>query len=318
MPAVHGIIPPLVTPLLADGALDEPGLVNVVNRVIEGGVHGLFVLGTTGEWASLDDRARRRVVDVCAETAAGRVPSYVHVTDTRVHASLALAGHAADAGAAAIVVAAPYFLPLQQSELFDYVHFLLDHQGLPVVLYNIPQFVKTQYEPETIARLAENPRVLAVKDSSGDLAYQKQLVDLAVAYPHFAVLSGNEAHMVEMLRYGTHGCVGGGAHLLPRMMVALFNAAVAGDAERTDTLHDELRRLSVLYDAPTVAASIGNLKTALYEMGIIATDQMSAPYGGAARGKSVRDVLYTVGLMDGISPEYRANGQQNAVVKDAS
>ena len=317
MPAVHGIIPPLVTPLLADGSLDEPGLINVVDRVIHGGVHGLFVLGTTGEWASLDDRVRRRVVDLCGETAAGRAPCYVHVTDTRVNASLDLARHAVDAGAAAIVVAAPYYLPLQQTELLDYVHLLLDHQGLPVVLYNIPQFIKTQYELDTVAKLAENPRVLAIKDSSGDLDYQRRLVDLAAAYPHFAVLSGNEAHMVEMLQYGTHGCVGGGAHLLPRLLVSLFNAAVAGDAEQTDTLHDELRRLSALYDAPTVAASIGNVKTALHQLGVIATDRMCPPYGGVSRGIAVRDVLHTVGLINGDQHAHAVNGQYHATAHRA-
>ena len=316
MPAVHGIIPPLVTPLLADGSLDEAGLINVVDRVIEGGVHGLFVLGTTGEWASLDDRVRRRVIDVCGEATMGRVPSYVHVTETRVNASLALARHAADAGATAIVVAAPYYLPLQQAELLDYVHFLLDHQSLPVVLYNIPQFVKTQYELDTVARLITNPRVLAVKDSSGDLAYQRKLVDLAADHPHFAVLSGNEAHMVEMLQYGTHGCVGGGAHLLPRLLVSLFHAAVAGDVGQTETLHEELRRLSALYDGPTVAASIGNVKTALHQLGVIATDQMCAPYGTASRGRGVRDVLHTVGLLkDGVTKP--SNGQYHAAAHDA-
>ena len=314
-PQLRGIVPPLVTPLRDDGTLDEAGLANVVDRAIGGGVHGLFVLGTTAEWASLDDVVRRRVVDVVAEAAAGRVPLYVHVTDTRLNASVALAHHARAAGASAVVAAAPYYLPLQQAELARYVELMLDRQPLPVVLYNIPQFTKTRYDPATVARLLANPRVIGIKDSSGDLQYQRDLIALARPRPDFAVLCGDERYMLEMVRAGAHGCVGGGANLLPRLLVALYRAAAAGDVAQSDQLQAELSRLAVLYDAPSVAGGIRNLKSALAQLGVIATDRLCDPYGGGgdnAGGPSVRRVLQTLGLAAEGNGHHR-NGRTPAV-----
>ncbi|MGN6507614.1 MAG: dihydrodipicolinate synthase family protein [Tepidisphaeraceae bacterium] len=314
---LRGIIPPLVTPLLEDGTLDEAGLCRVVERAVEGGVHGLFVLGTTAEWASLDDATRLRVLELCATTTAGRVPLYLHVTDTRFSASLALARAGAEVGVAAIVAAAPYYLPLRQSELIGYIERFLDAQDLPIVLYNIPQFIKTSYEPETVRQLIQNPRVIGIKDSSGDLAYQREIIDLTAPRPDFSVLCGDERYMREMLAYGAHGCVGGGGNLLPRLLVSLYQSILANDAAQTEQLQHQLQRLSVLYEAPTVAAGIRNVKSALHQLGIIATDQMCAPYGAASDDPAaVRRVLQSVGLLEGEAPR-PANGRHHAAISSA-
>lgn len=320
-PMLHGIIPPLVTPLLEDGSLDESGLGRLVDHVIGGGVHGLFVLGTTGEWASLEDPTRHRVLEVCAQSAAGRVPLYLHVTDTRLSASLALARAGAKVGAVAIVASAPYYLALQQTELLNYVQFLLDNQELPIVLYNIPQFSKTRYDPATVQRLLDNPRIIGMKDSGGDLAYQRKIIDLAKHRPDFAVLCGDERYMTEMLGCGAHGCVGGGANLLPQLLVSLYDAILGGDKTQAAQLQEKLVRLSVLYDAPSVAAGMGNVKSALHQLGIIATDLMCDPYGRPAPQSQsrVRTVLQSFGLLS-VNPavERHVNGRGHAAISLAS
>ena len=314
---LRGIVPPLVTPLLADGSLDEAGLARVVDRAVDGGVSGLFVLGTTGEWGSLDDAVRRRVIDVTAAAAAGRVPMYAHVTDTRVNATVALAHHARDAGAAAVVIAAPYYLPLGQAELVRYVELVLDRQPLPVVLYNIPQFTKTAYEPATVARLLGHPRVIGIKDSSGDLRYQRELIALARSRPDFSVMCGDERYLFEMVRAGAHGCVGGGGNLLPRLLVGLYQAITTGDDPLAARMQEQLVRLSVLYDAPTVAGGIRNVKSALCQLGVIATDRMCDPYGGGtdnAGGPSVARVLESLGVVANGAAEHQLNGRSHAAV----
>jgi 4-hydroxy-tetrahydrodipicolinate synthase len=298
-PTVHGVIPPLVTPFTPHGRLDADGLAALVDHAITGGVHGLFVLGTTAEWAGLSDALRRDVVDVCLKAAAGRVPAYVHVTDTRLDASLEVARYAADRGAAAVVASAPYYLPLRQAELLRYVEILLREQELPVVLYNIPQFTSTCYEHATVAALLDRPRVIAIKDSSGDLDYHRRLIQTAAPRPDFGVLCGNEKFMADMLRAGAAGCVGGGANLHPRLLVALYDAvAGSGDLARARDVQQRMHVLGRLFAPASAPAGIQNLKRALHEVGLIATSRMCEPYGDAddASLPMVRAVLEELGL----------------------
>ena len=267
MSAPHGVIPPLVTPLHPDGTIDPTGLTAVVRRVIAGGVHGLFVLGTTGEATQLSDADRRLVIDTVATAAAGRVPLFVQVTDTRLADSLALAHHAAAAGAAAVVIAAPHFLPLTQPELVRYVDAVLAGQPLPVVLYNIPQCTGTRYEVASVRDLLGRGRVVGLKDSSRDLPYQRHLIATADAAgrPDFAVLCGSDRALFEMVRAGAAGGVSGGANLLPELLVALYDAARRG----TDAtaLLDRLAVVGRLLAAPTIAGGIHRLKAALHQSG---------------------------------------------------
>ncbi len=306
--APRGVIPPLVTPLRPDGAVDADGLAAVVRRVVDGGVHGLFVLGTTGEFASLGDGDRRRVIDVVMDAAGDRVPAYVQVTDTRPAESLALARHAADAGAAAVVVSAPFYLPLRQTELLGYVRAVLNGQPLPVVLYNIPQFTGTRYDVPTVQRLLADERVVGIKDSGGDPDYQRQLVALARAErPGFAVLCGKDRQLYEMVRGGAAGCVAGGANLLPPLLVSLYDAAVAGDDAAAEPLQVRLRQLGGLFGQATAAAGIHHLKAALRRTGVIACSRLCDPYG-AADEPDVGPVLDALGLRASSRVSTRGDG----------
>src|SRR5688500_8455716 len=157
---LRGIVPPMVTPLAGPQELDVPGLERLVEHILGGGVHGLFVLGTTGEAASLDDALRRELVRRTCQLVKGRVPVLVGVTDTRVSESVSLGRWAAECGAAAVVVSAPFYVALEQQELVAYVKTVVAQQPLPCYLYNIPALTKTEYESATVMRLAELPRVI--------------------------------------------------------------------------------------------------------------------------------------------------------------
>src|SRR5439155_9211151 len=145
--------------------LDLPGLERLIEHILAGGVHGLFLLGTTGEAPSLSHRLRCELIERACEQIAGRVPVLVGITDTSFVESVELAEHAADAGAQAVVLAPPYYFPAGQPELAGYVERIAGAVPLPLFLYNMPSHTKLSFEPDTIARALEIPNVVGIKDS---------------------------------------------------------------------------------------------------------------------------------------------------------
>ena len=278
---LRGVIVPMVTPLSGPQALDAPGLERLIEHILSGGAHGLFVLGTTGEAAALDDDMRRELVQRTCRLVAGRVPVLVGVTDTRVTESVRLARFAADAGADAVVISTPFYLPLEQQELIEYVKTICAHQPLPCFLYNIPALSTTAYEPATVVRLAELTGVVGVKDSSGDLAYLQRLRE-AIGRPDFSFFVGTELLMADAIHGGAaHGCVGGGANLDPRLLVSLYDAALRGDGQSVQSLQARLMMLDRIYRlAPGTTSILRGLKCALGSLGIC-SDRMGEPLRAA-------------------------------------
>lgn len=241
-----GIIPPLVTPLCGRDELDHTGLERLIEHVIGGGVSGLFILGTTGEAPSLSYRLRREMIERTTRLTAGRVPVLVGITDTAFVESVSLARTAAEAGAAAVVLATPYYFPAGQAELTAYVESLVRELPLPLVLYNMPSLTKVWFEVETLERLAEIEQIVGVKDSSGDLAYFARLIDLRARRPDWSIMIGPEHLLPEAMRLGGDGGVSGGANVLPGPFVECYQAALTGDATRLDAARrmiDDFQRL---------------------------------------------------------------------------
>ncbi len=274
-----GIIPPLVTPLQARDKLDEPGLERLVEHVLGGGVSGLFVLGTTGEGPSLSYRLRRELVERVCRQVGQRVPVLVAVTDTAFVESVNLARYAADAGAAAVVVAPPYYLPEGQPELLEYLDHLLPELSLPLFLYNMPALTKVSFELDTLRRAMEQRRVVGLKDSSGNMIYFHRAVALLKERPDWTLLIGPEELLADAVLAGGHGGVSGGANLFPELYVRLYEAARAGDLERLRELHTLVLRVSrSLYSVGHHPSSvIKGLKCALACMGIC-DDFMAEPF----------------------------------------
>ena len=165
---LSGIIPPLVTPLLDDDVLDVEGLQRLIEHLIAGGVHALFVLGTTGESQSLSYKLRVEMIKNTCRIAKGRLPVLVCISDTSIVESVNLACLAADHGADAVVSAPPYYFATGQPELIEFYEHLLPQLPLPLFLYNMPTHTKVSFAPATIRRIAENPGVIGFKDSSAN------------------------------------------------------------------------------------------------------------------------------------------------------
>lgn len=266
-----GIIPPLVTPLADQDVLDVAALERLIEHVLGGGVQGLFLLGTTGEGPSLSHRLQRELVEQATRLVRGRAPVLVGVSDTSPAESLALARHACEQGADAVVLAPPYYFPISQGDLLRYVVEFAAQSPLPVVLYNMPSHTKTAFSLETVRQLIQDaPNVVGVKDSSGQMLYFQQLLVLARERPGFTVLMGPEELLAPAVLMGGDGGVCGGANLLPALYTELYEAAVTGDLREVHRLQQQVLRLSSrLYEVghpPT--GYLTGLKTALAFVGL--------------------------------------------------
>jgi len=265
-----GIVPPLVTPLSDRETLDLAGLERLVEHVLSGGVSGLFLLGTTGEGPSLSYAVRRKLIRRVGRQVAGRVPIVVGVTDTSMVESLRLAEVAAAAGAQAVVLAPPPYFPVTQDDLRRYVETVAEESPLPLVLYNMPSHAKLVFQPETVRALIEIPRIVGLKDSSGDLGYFRHVREAVAARDNFPLLIGPEELLAEAVVLGADGGVCGGANLRPELYVELFQAASHGRTGRVRELHAEVVRAAAAFyrcDAGS-AGVIKGLKCALSLLGI--------------------------------------------------
>ncbi len=275
---LHGIIPPLVTPLLRRDELDLLGLERLVNRVIEGGVHGVFLLGTTGEAPSLSYRLRRELIERACRLVDRRVPVLVGVTDTAFVESVTLAHVAADAGADAVVLSTPYYFPAGQTELLGYIENIAAQLPLPLVLYNMPALTKVRFEFETLEKLTQLETIVGVKDSSGDLEYFARLTILRQLRPDWSIMMGPEHLLSEAIRLGGQGGVAGGANVFPQLFVACYEAAVAGNDHLVAELSRVIDSFQRIYTVGKYASRyIKATKCALSLLGVC-DDFMAEPF----------------------------------------
>jgi len=241
---LRGIFPPMITPLAERDRLDDSGLERLVEHIVSGGVHGLFILGSTGEAPSLSYRLRRELIEKTCSLVAGRVPVLVGITDTAFVESVRLARFAADKGAHAAVLAAPYYFPAGQAELLEYLQHLVPELPLPVFLYNMPAYTKIMFEPETVHAAAEIHGVCGLKDSSANMVYFHHLQLLFKGRSDFALLVGPEELLGETILLGGHGGICGGANLFPRLYCDLYDAAMRRDMDAVARLHDRVMTIS--------------------------------------------------------------------------
>ncbi|MBI5686821.1 MAG: dihydrodipicolinate synthase family protein [Verrucomicrobia bacterium] len=276
---LRGIVPPMITPLSGRDDLDVAGLERLIEHIIVGGVSGLFILGTTGEGPSLSYRLRKEFIEHTCRQVKGRVPVLVGITDTAFIESVNVARWSADAGADAVVLAPPYYLPEGQPELQEYLDHLVPELPLPLFLYNMPALTKVQFELETVRRAMDNPRIVGLKDSSGNMIYFHRAVGLLKHRPDWTLLIGPEEMLADAVFAGGHGGVNGGANFYPRLYVELFRAAQAGDNARVRELHAQVMRISdnLYCIGRHPSAIIKGIKCALSLLGVC-DDFMAEPF----------------------------------------
>jgi 4-hydroxy-tetrahydrodipicolinate synthase len=262
-----GVVVATITPMNDDGShlAAEDVFASYFGFLVERGVHGLFVCGTTGEGALLSMDERRRVAELAVRYAARRVPVVVHVGAMATAEAVALARHAAAIGADAVAVVTPSFYPMDGEAIFQHFRAVASAvPEVPVYLYNIPSFARNEIPPAILGRLRETcPNVAGMKHSDANLVrlqeYQR------AAGPGFAVLSGSDAVALAALALGATGCVSGNASALPEVLLALYDAVRRGDlaaARRAQHVLHEVR--SLLGDG----LSLASFKAAIARRGI--------------------------------------------------
>lgn len=276
---LRGIVPPLVTPLLDNDTLDVEGLERLINHVIDGGAAAIFLLGTTGEFASLSYKIREELIKLSCDFVKGRVPVLVGIADSAFAESLNLAHKAAEYGADAVVITPPYYFESGQPELLEYLKRIMVNMPLPLFIYNMPVHTKVTFAPETVRAAADIPGIIGIKDSSANLAYFNQVQYLLKERPDFTFMVGPEEITAEFVLMGGHGGVNGGANMFPKLYVELYNAAAAGDLAKVKELREIVLQISTsIYKVGRFGSSyLKGLKCALSVMGIC-NDFMAEPF----------------------------------------
>jgi 4-hydroxy-tetrahydrodipicolinate synthase len=248
--APAGAVPALVTPLDRHGELLEDGLRALLDHVIAGGVHGVFVLGSSGEIYGLDHVQKRRVVEITVEHVAGRVPVYAGASEINTRDCVRTARMVVEVGGvSALSVLTPYFVTPTQHELVTHYTQIAASTELPVVLYTNPGRTRVDLDVETVLELAQIDTVVGIKDSSGDADLLRRF--LAERPDGFAVLVGRDTLILEGLRQGADGAIASTANIAPALVTGIYEAFRAGDLDRAARLQAALSPLRAIVDRAT-------------------------------------------------------------------
>ena len=250
---ITGSLVALITPIRND-AVDYDALRALVRWHIEQGTDGLVPVGTTGESATLSEDEHRRVVDTVVKEVDGRIPVVAGAGSNNPHEAIAYSNYAAESGADATLHVAGYYVRPNQKGLFQHFEAVHDATSLPIIVYNIPPRAVVDIEPETMGRIAELPRIVGVKDATGDLA--RPLLEAARINKPFSFLSGEDATAVAYNASGGNGCISVTANVAPALCAEMQAACGKGDYERAMAIQKKLLPLHVaLFKEPSPAGA---------------------------------------------------------------
>lgn len=307
-PRYTGVVPPAITPLTEDGAVDVASLERLVERLLDAGVHGIFALGSSGETVFLTDSQRDQTLEVIVKTVGGAVPVIAGCIEPTTPRVLERAEASRRLGADALVATAPFYAIVGPHEVERHFRAIAAAAELPVLAYDIPVCVHTKLSPALLTQLAAEGVLAGVKDSSGDDVSFRQLV-LSVQdtgpQADFSLLTGHEVVVDAMMLAGASGSVPGLANVDPDGYVRLHRACVAGDWAGARQEQDRLTRLFRIVEAADPATSagatrgVGSFKTALALLGVIHSNAVSLPLRplDSAEAGRVRGHLELAGLL---------------------
>jgi len=269
---LSGVLVALASPMTREGRVDEAATTRLVDHVVTGGVHGVLALGSTGETASLDERSRRAVLGAVVAAAKGKVPVIAGVAQSHLAAARAEVEAAARLGAAAALVAPPFYYPTDQQGVLAFYRELARDTPLPLLLYNIPQFTKVVAEAATVAALAHDGTIRGIKDSSRDFEYFEGLCVATRDLPAFRIFTGSDTMLVASLAMGGAGTICGAGNIAPGLVVRIFDQYRDGDIVAARRSQDELYELVMAVREGVFPLAI---KSALHMLGVC--EPWSAP-----------------------------------------
>jgi 4-hydroxy-tetrahydrodipicolinate synthase len=293
---IEGIIPAVVTPFDENENVDEPGFRRIINYLIESGVHGLFPVGSQGEFFSLTNEEKRRLMDIAVEEARGRVFVMPNTGAITTRESIELTQYAEKAGADCVSIITPFFISPNQEELYQHIKDICQSVKIPVLCYNNPgRTGGVALTPATLARLAEEvPNFAGIKDSSGDLTQVAEMIRLCP--PHFKVIMGRDTLIYGALTYGAAGAIAATANVAPKLIVEMYETFKDGDYERSRECQRELAPLRIAFGLGSFPVVV---KEALTMMGLPGgrCRKPVQPLTDEKRAQ-LRDVLVSMGLIE--------------------
>ena len=240
---LEGAMTAIVTPM-RDGSPDYEALERFVESQIKAGIHGIVAVGTTGESASLKVEEHIEVIEHTVRFTAGRVPVVAGAGGNATHEAIALSKASENAGADALLHVTPYYNKPTQEGLFQHFEAITNECGLPIVLYNVPGRTACDMEAETVARLAELPRIAAIKEASADMKRASDIIRLCGN--KITLLSGDDFTAFPLLALGGKGVISVVSNVVPERVVGMCNAANAGDWDKAKTYHYSFQALCEL------------------------------------------------------------------------
>lgn len=304
MHILKGIVPPVLTPMRPDGSLDLDSLDRLIDHLIDGGVDGLFALGSSGQVAYLTDAERDTVVERIVARAAGRVPVVAGVPDFTARRVAEHARRAEALGAAGVVVTAPLYALNNEAEIAEHFRMIAAAVDVPVIAYDVPVRVKTKLGLDMLIELAREGTIAAMKDSSGDdVGFRRLVVANQAAGRPMDVLSGHEVVVDAVGFMGADGAVPGLGNVDPAGYVRLWKAVQDRDFEAACAEQERIARLFEIAFVPKGrsgdAGGIGAFKLALEILGVIDSATMPKPMDDltATDRAAIEAILADTGLL---------------------
>jgi 4-hydroxy-tetrahydrodipicolinate synthase len=290
---IHGIIPPVATPMKPNEDLDLPRFKWFLDHLIANGVHGVFVLGTNSEFYALDEREKQELIATAVAHVNKRVPVYAGTGAETTRETIRLTRMAEKEGVDGMSIITPYFVMPTQQEIYDHYRKIAEITSKPVILYNNPSTCGgLKIDPDTVARLAQLPNILGVKDSSGDL--QNTLEYIKVVPERFSVMMGRDTLIFPALMMGARGSVPATGNIAPALLVEIYEKFRKGDVEGAKAAQ---LRLNPLRMALSLGTAPGAVKAALEILGTSIGPSRSPVSGLSAEKKPLmRKALEAAGL----------------------
>jgi 4-hydroxy-tetrahydrodipicolinate synthase len=258
-----GIIPAVITPLTTEGKFNEKAMRKLLNYLIGAGVHGLFVVGTTGEFYGLTPEEKRDIFSLTVDEAKGKIPVYAGTNGITTRETVMLTQLAEECKVDAVSVLTPMFIAPDQNQLIRHFQTIAQNTNLPLILYNNPPKTSVSLTPDTVAKLAEAPNIVGIKDSSGDLTVTAEYIRLTQHMNDFSVLMGRDTLIYGGLCYGAAGSIAAGANVAPALCVDIYEKYMAGDLKGSLKAQFTLAPLRIAFALGTFPAVIKESLTLL-------------------------------------------------------
>ncbi|MDR1301617.1 MAG: 4-hydroxy-tetrahydrodipicolinate synthase [Treponema sp.] len=260
-----GIIPAMVTPLTNDERIDLAALRRVIKYLLDGGVHGIFVIGSTGEFYAIPAEEKRTLLEATVAEVGKKVPVYVGASAITTRECISLAQMAESCGADAVSVLTPMFISPSQKDLAEHYRAIAAETKLLVILYNNPLRTGVNITADTVEKLAQVPNIIGIKDSSGDFTLTAEYIRLTRSREDFSVLQGRDTQILAGLMYGAKGAIASCANVAPALCCEIYNKYLVGDYKGALEAQFALAPLRMAFNLGTFPAVI---KDALNLIGI--------------------------------------------------